>query len=82
MTSIMVVHDDEDVLIVIKMMLENRGHHVHSFSDPVLALKHLKEDGCAQCKIVISDIMMPKIIGVELSKYVKEARPDLKFVIM
>lgn len=82
MTSIMVVHDDEDVLFVIKMMLESRGHHVHAFSDPVLALKHLKEDGCAQCKIVISDIMMPKIIGVELSKYVKEARPDLKFVIM
>jgi DNA-binding NtrC family response regulator len=82
MTSIMVVDDDADVLSVIKMMLESRGHQVHAFRDPALALKHLKEDGCAQCKIVISDIIMPKITGVELSKYLKEARPDLKVVIM
>ena len=25
---------------------------------------------------------MPKMTGIELSKYVKEARPELKFVIM
>jgi len=82
MTGIMVVDDDVDVLAVIKMMLERRGYDVHAFSDPVLALRHLKEDDCKGCEIVISDIIMPKITGVELSKYVKESRPDLKFLIM
>src|SRR5205807_3761945 len=35
-----------------------------------------------ECSIMISDIKMPKMTGIELSKYVKEARPELKFVIM
>jgi DNA-binding NtrC family response regulator len=81
MSGIMIVDDDVDVLAVTKMMLERKGHEVHAFSDPVLALMHL-EDGCKTCKIAISDVIMPGITGVELSKYAKEARPDLKFVVM
>ena len=62
-------------------MIERKGHHVHAFNDPILALHHLKEENCKECSIVISDIKMPKMTGIELSKHVKEARPELKFVI-
>lgn len=82
MTGIMIVDDEIDVLAVTKMMLERKGYDVHGFSNPILALRHLKEDGCRKCRIVISDAIMPGITGVELSKYVKEARPELIFVMM
>lgn len=65
MTSIMVVDDDADVLTVIKMMSESRGHQVHAFRDPALALKHLMEDGCAECSIAISDIIMPRMAQLD-----------------
>ena len=63
-------------------MIERKGHHVHAFNDPILALHYLKEENSKECSIMISDIKMPKMTGIELSKYVKEARPELKFVIM
>jgi len=63
-------------------MIERKGHHVHAFNDPILALHYLKEENSKECSIMISDIKMPKMTGIELSKYVKEARPELKFVTM
>ncbi len=84
MTAIMVVDDDANVLTGRKMTLESKGSHVRVLTDPVLALKHqgIKENGGAECKIVPSDIIMPKVAGVELSKYIKEARPDWKSLIV
>lgn len=46
MTSILVVDDDADVLTVRKMTPENKGHHVHVFTEPVLVLKNQGRWGC------------------------------------
>jgi DNA-binding NtrC family response regulator len=77
----MVVDDDRDVLTVTTMMLERNGHKVHAFNDPSLALKHLI-DGCTQCSLVISDIIMSGMTGIELAICAKKSRPRLRFVIM
>jgi CheY-like chemotaxis protein len=76
--AIMVVDDERDVLLVTKLMLERNGFKVHAFSDPSLALKHLKEDGCKDCRLVISDFKMPGMTGLELARYVKQARPEIR----
>jgi DNA-binding NtrC family response regulator len=78
---IMVVDDDRDVLTVTTMMLERNGHKVHAFSDPFLALKHLT-DGCTECGLVISDIIMSGMTGIELAISAKKSRPLLRFVVM
>ncbi len=77
----MIVDDDRDVLTVTTMMLERNGHKVHAFSDPSLALKHLT-DGCAECYLVISDIIMSGMTGIELAISAKKSRPRLRFVVM
>lgn len=77
----MVVDDERDVLLVTKLMLERNGFEVHAFSDPSLALKHLKGDGCKDCRFVISDFKMPNMTGLELTRYVKQARPEMRVVL-
>ena len=78
---IMVVDDDRDVLTVTTMMLERNGRKVHAFSDPSLALKHLT-DGCTECGLVISDVIMSGMTGIELAISAKKLRPRLGFVVM
>jgi CheY-like chemotaxis protein len=80
--TILVVEDELDLLSTIKMVLERNKYLVHGFSDPLFALKHIKEDGCASCKIVLSDIKMPQMTGIELAVHLKRIRPNLKIVLM
>ena len=78
----MVVDDDKDTLAVTRIMLERRGYSVQAFTDPNKALEHLKEHGCKECVMVLSDIKMPKMTGIELAKYVKDDFPKLPFILM
>ena len=80
--TVLLVEDEPDLSSTIKMVLERYKYVVHSFSDPFLALKHIKEDGCKDCKIVLSDIKMPQMTGVELAVHLKRIRPSLKIVLM
>lgn len=71
-----------DSLIVAKIMIERNSYQVHAFSDPQQALDHLKIQRCKDCDIVLSDIKMPHMTGIELAKYVKDDFPELKFIVM
>jgi len=79
----MVVDDDRDVLVTTKLMLERIGYQVHAFHDAASALKHVKDnEGCKDCTITISDIKMSEMTGLELARYLKQARPQMKVVLM
>jgi DNA-binding NtrC family response regulator len=60
-------------------MLQKKGYDVHAFNDSSQALKHIQS--CKDCSIVISDIIMPEMTGVELAIHVKKAKPEIKFVL-
>ena len=77
----MVVDDVSDLLAVIKMMLENQGYRVHGFTNPKEALVHVK-DGCTDCTVVLSDVRMPFMSGIELVNHVKNLRPEMKIILM
>jgi CheY-like chemotaxis protein len=79
----MVVDDERDVLAVTKLMLERSGYQVHAFHDATSALKHVKDkEGCKDCSITISDIKMAEMTGLELARYLKHTRPQMKIVLM
>jgi CheY-like chemotaxis protein len=63
-------------------MLEKLGHDVHAFSDPVKALEHIRDEGCLECNVVLSDIRMPGKTGFELVRQLQELRPEMKIVLM
>lgn len=77
--TVMIVDDDADVRTVTKMMLERKGYSVHAFGNGPQALKHIED--CIECNIVISDIIMPDMTGVELAIYIKKAKPESKVVL-
>jgi CheY-like chemotaxis protein len=78
----MVVEDESDLLATVTMVLERHGYRVHGFPDPSLALTHIRDERCNDCKIILCDIKMPHLTGVELAVHLKRIRPDLKFLLM
>ena len=65
--TILVVDDDELVRKTLSVLVSSLGYHCHLASDGVEAVKILKE---ATCDLVLSDVMMPNMDGLELLKYI------------
>ncbi|MEZ4752902.1 MAG: response regulator [Bdellovibrionota bacterium] len=67
--SILLVEDDDDQRILFKMMLENSGYTVHTANSAKNALFLLRH---TPVQLIITDIMMPEIDGIEFLKKVKK----------
>jgi DNA-binding NtrC family response regulator len=80
--TVMVVDDDKDILRISGLGLERAGFHVHAFSDPTDALKHIDEESCNVCEVLISDVRMPRMNGFQLVKRIRQFRPEMKVIIM
>ncbi|TFI58116.1 response regulator [Sphingomonas parva] len=76
-TRILVVDDDDDVRLVAAAMIEELGYEVEAANGGDAALKALEADGFA---LLLTDVAMPGINGVELARRVRELRPDLPVV--
>ncbi|MBI5264012.1 MAG: response regulator [Bradyrhizobium sp.] len=75
----LVVDDDEDVLDVMTSMLEDLGCEVLYARSGTEALHLLKND---RIDIIITDINMPDIDGVELARRAKQQKPDLGVLVV
>ena len=78
---LLIVDDDSDIVQVLKMGLVKNGFSVDAFTNPQDALQSFKSDAESYC-LVLSDIRMPMLSGIQLSKKVKEINPDVKVVLM
>jgi adenylate cyclase len=73
---ILVVDDVADNVEILQMRLENQGYEVVTAGDGVEALKKVRE---LRPDLVLLDIMMPKMDGIETVKQIK-ADPSLPFI--
>jgi DNA-binding response OmpR family regulator len=71
------VEDDESVRETTIKILENHGYKVISAEDGIKALKSIKEI-IEPIDLVITDVIMPKMSGVDLIKNLKELWPKVK----
>jgi DNA-binding response OmpR family regulator len=76
---IMLVDDEADIGIVLKAGLERKGFHVDVFNDPSLALSSFLP---GQYDLVISDVRMPKMNGLELAYELKKVDPTQRIVFL
>ncbi len=81
LAKLLIVDDDSDIVQVLKMGLLKNGFLVEAFTHPEEALQSFKSDAESYC-LVLSDIRMPSISGIQLSKKVKEVNPNVKVVLM
>ena len=76
---ILVVDDEKSMREILEIFLKNEGYHVSVAMNGESAVEALKSD---IFDLIISDMKMPKMGGLELLKNVKESSPDTIFVVM
>jgi DNA-binding NarL/FixJ family response regulator len=81
-TTVVVVDDDPDYLWLVRVILEKRGERITivgeaAGGEEALALVlHERPD------VVIADLMMPRLNGLELTRRIKQERPQTKVLLM
>ena len=73
--KILFVDDEPDIIYSIKRVLEANGFVVDSYTDPTLALSKFKP---GSYDLLILDIKMPKISGLDLYQKMKEIDSKVK----
>jgi DNA-binding response OmpR family regulator len=74
---ILIIDDEPDVALTLKVVLEDNGFEVNSFTDSLLALKHFKEAEYIY-DLLILDIKMPQMNGFELYKEIRKLDDKVK----
>jgi DNA-binding NtrC family response regulator len=78
-----VIDDDIDICRLFRDALcENmEGVKVVAFNDPIKALEHFTENK-VHYALVISDLRMPGLNGLELLKKIKDSNPKVRTILM
>jgi DNA-binding response OmpR family regulator len=69
---VLIVDDEPDLTLSLKMVLEQNGFKVDSFTDPVSALENYKEEAAGMYDLLILDMKMPQMNGFELYRQIKK----------
>ena len=77
MKKILIVDDEPDVNLSLKIVLENNGFKVDTFDDSLLALQNFREQSCLY-DLIILYIKMPKMSGYELYKEIRKIDDKIK----
>ncbi len=76
---ILFVDDDPNAGELMLRFSEEASYSCTVFRLPEMALEHFKKEGA---DLIVSDLRMPKMTGVELLKAVREHTPDIPFIII
>ena len=76
--SILIVDDDADICQYMQTLLEKDGFQVRTLSDPSQVESEVRQ---GSYHVMILDLMMPKIGGIEVLKRIREVDNDIAVVI-
>src|ERR671918_606354 len=80
--NIMVVDDEPDTVFTYKHILSAEGYNVEAFTDPQEALKRFVQlpDPSSYYQLVLLDIRMPRLNGLQLFYRIKAISPKIKIM--
>lgn len=76
---ILIIDDEKNYLLVLQTLLKDEGYTVTALSDPETALAFLQE---SEVDVVVTDMKMPRITGLDVLERVKEQWPYIPVLIM
>ena len=76
--NIMIVDDEQDILLTYDSILRGEGYNVETFSNPHDALLHFIHADKSYYDLVILDIRMPNLNGLQLYHRLKARDKDIK----
>jgi two-component system cell cycle response regulator CpdR len=77
MAKILLAEDDDDMRRFLVKALEKAGHHVTSFAEGASAFEEVKQ---TTFDLLLTDIVMPEMDGIELARRAAELDPSLKIM--
>ena len=77
--DLLVIDDEFSVLYTVKAILEKHFTSIATFTDPKEGLAFLAEKGC---RVLITDLRMPEIDGVEVLRRALAADPDIQVIML
>ena len=76
----MLVDDEPDLLLTYKTNLDSAGYNVDSFTDPIEALMRFVSAHHGIYNLVVIDIRMPNLNGLQLYHRLKTRNPNIKIL--
>jgi two-component system cell cycle response regulator CpdR len=77
MAKIILAEDDSDMRRFLVKALQNAGYDVISFDNGLSAYQRLREE---PFELLLTDIVMPEMDGIELARRASELDPDIKIM--
>ena len=77
MAKIILAEDDDSMRSYLVRALERAGHQVKSFAEGASAFEEIK---LATFDLLLTDIVMPEMDGIELARRAAELDPSLKIM--
>jgi two-component system, cell cycle response regulator CpdR len=77
MPKILLAEDDIDMRRFLVKALQNAGHEVMSYDNGLAAYQRLREE---PFELLLTDIVMPEMDGIELARRAAELDPDIKIM--
>jgi len=77
MAKIILAEDDGDMRRFLARALQNAGYEVISFDNGLSAYQRLREE---PFELLLTDIVMPEMDGIELARRASELDPDIKIM--
>ena len=77
--TILVVDDELNIRRVLERAFANEGYQVHTAENGHQAMRLLAE---TPCDLMLSDVVMPDMTGLELLKRARQQHPNLQVVLM
>jgi len=77
--KVLIIEDNARVSALLKRGLESQGYQIYISEDAEDALVMIKR---ISFDVIITDIMLPRMNGIELSKIVKQNHPDLPIIML
>ena len=74
---VIIIDDEEDIVDILSMMMEDSGYEVFSFTNGHHLLEEISE---ISPDIILSDISMPEMSGLELLDKVNEVMPHVPII--
>jgi DNA-binding response OmpR family regulator len=65
---ILIVDDEDDINLLFKMVLEDKGYKIDTFNDPLVALQNFT---AGAYDLLLLDMLMPNINGFELYQKIR-----------
>lgn len=86
MCTILIIEDDQRLSALLRAGIEEAGYHVLLAYDAEMALRLLKSSSAlgsaTSVSLVISDIILPGMSGIELCKRIREKRPNVPILML